>query len=107
MAARKLKHHHQEDVKAKIQVSALIHRLNKHISGDVELSQTQLKAIEMLLARTMPTLTAVEQTTLNPDDKLTEDQIMAKFQQLIDSFPDLLTQLLAERAKDAPGIKAA
>ena len=107
MAARKLKPRHQDEVKAKIQVSALIHRLNKHISGEVELSQTQLKAIEMLLARTMPTLTAVEQTTINPDDKLTEEQIMSKFQQLIDAFPDLLTKLLAERAKSEPGIKSA
>ena len=89
--------------------------LDKHLKcpeckKDMEISELPNSVVTLLKARydkLRPSLSAVEQTTLNPDDKLTEEQIMAKFQQLIDAFPDLLAKLLADRAKDAPGIKAA
>ena len=48
MAAR-LSRSHSETVRQKIQASNLINRLQKHIDGEIELTSTQLKAIEMLL----------------------------------------------------------
>lgn len=61
MAAR-LNRRHQDMVRDKIQASQLVNRLEDHALGDVELSQTQIKAIEILLKKTLPDLSAVEHT---------------------------------------------
>ena len=50
---------HQDDVRAKIQTSQLVNRLENHAFGDVELSTTQIKAIEILIRKTLPDLSAV------------------------------------------------
>jgi len=53
---------HQDDVRAKIQASQLINRLTDHALHDLELSVTQIKAIEILLRKSLPDLSAVELT---------------------------------------------
>jgi hypothetical protein len=53
---------HPDEVRKKIKTSQLINRLNSHAIGDVELSPTQVKAIEILLRKTMPDLSAVDAT---------------------------------------------
>lgn len=58
MAAR-LRKTHQDDVRLKIQASAIINRLSGHLDGSVELSPTQLRAAEILLKKSLPDLTAV------------------------------------------------
>jgi hypothetical protein len=57
--ARPINKLHQEDVRKKIQASQLINRLTDHALGDSELSATQIKAIEILLRKSVPDLTAV------------------------------------------------
>jgi hypothetical protein len=59
MAAR-LNPRHQDMVRDKIQATQLINRLENHALGDVELSPTQIKAIEILLKKSLPDLSAVE-----------------------------------------------
>lgn len=59
MAAR-LRKLHQDDVRAKIQASQLINRLTDHAFSNVELSPTQVRAIEILLKKALPDLSAVE-----------------------------------------------
>lgn len=54
-------------VRARIRTSQLVNRLQKHVDGKVKLSATQVRAAEVLLARTLPTLT---QTDLNVDGQL-------------------------------------
>lgn len=61
MAAR-LRKHHQDDVREKIQASQIINRLQDHFDGAVELSATQMKAAEILLKKSLPDLSAVEVT---------------------------------------------
>jgi hypothetical protein len=52
---------HQEDVRKKIQVSQLINILQNHaLSGEGELPPTRMKAIEILLKKSMPDLSSVE-----------------------------------------------
>lgn len=51
---------HQEDVRSKIQASQLVNRLSDHVLGKVELTATQVQAARVLLAKTLPDLTAVE-----------------------------------------------
>lgn len=59
MPAR-LRKMHQDDVRAKIQTSQLLNRLADHALGDVELSATKVRAIEVLLKKVLPDLSAVE-----------------------------------------------
>lgn len=61
MAARK---HiaHDENTRKKIQASQLINRLANHALGEVELSNTQVRAIEILLKKTLPDLQSIEHT---------------------------------------------
>jgi hypothetical protein len=54
-------------VRARIQTTQLVKRLQDHVHGKVKLSSTQVRAAEVLLARTLPTLT---QTDLNVDGQL-------------------------------------
>lgn len=60
MAAR-LRKNHQDEVRAKIQASQLINVLQNHALGKTEeLSQSRLKAIEILLRKSVPDLSAVQ-----------------------------------------------
>jgi hypothetical protein len=59
MAAR-LRKTHQDDVRAKIQASQLINRLQKQALGKTELTRNQIDAIKILLGKVLPDLKAVE-----------------------------------------------
>lgn len=59
MAAR-IRKHHQDEVRLRIQTSQLINRLTDHALGDTELSATQIRAIEILLKKSIPDLSAIE-----------------------------------------------
>lgn len=60
MAARIHKIRHDDETRAKIQTSQLINRLTEHALGDLKLEPTQVRAIEVLLKKTLPDLTATE-----------------------------------------------
>jgi hypothetical protein len=60
MAGRPMGRLHQDDVRAKIQTSQLVNRLTDHALGTVELSPTQVRAIEILIKKTLPDLSAVD-----------------------------------------------
>jgi hypothetical protein len=82
MAAR-LNPRHQEMVRDKIQASQLINRLENHALGEAELSQTQIKAIEILLKKTLPDLSNV-QLTGDPENPVVVQEIGIR---AIDSGP--------------------
>lgn len=51
---------HQEDVRRKIQVSQLLNVLQDHaLNEGTEISMSRMKAIEILLRKSLPDLTAV------------------------------------------------
>lgn len=58
MAVR-LNKRHSDMVRTKIQASQLINRLTDHAFGECELSTTQLRAIEILLNKSVPNLAAI------------------------------------------------
>lgn len=60
MAARIHKIRHDDETRAKIQTSQLINRLTDHALNDLKLEPTQVRAIEILLKKTLPDLTATE-----------------------------------------------
>lgn len=67
MAGRPIGRLHQEDVRRKIQASQLVNVLQDHaLTGEGELSPTRLKAIEILLRKSVPDLTAV---TISGDEE--------------------------------------
>lgn len=51
---------HQDDIRRKIQASQLVNRLTDHALGNVELTNTQVRAIEILLKKTIPDLSSIE-----------------------------------------------
>jgi hypothetical protein len=53
---------HQDDVRAKIQATKLVNRLQDHALGTVELSATQIKCAEILLKKSVSDLTSVAHT---------------------------------------------
>jgi hypothetical protein len=59
MAARIKKIRHDEDTRKKIQAAQLINRLTGHAVGDVDLTPTQVRAIEILLRKILPDLSDV------------------------------------------------
>jgi hypothetical protein len=105
MAARARKTELSESWKEKIQASMLMNRLKDHADGKIELSQTQLKAIDMILLRTVPSLSAVEQTTIEPETALTEAQIIENMKQFLVAHPEVLSDLLADKARQNPGLQ--
>ena len=58
MAARTRKVSLSDRWKSKIKVSMLMNRLVAHGDGKIELSQTQVRAIEIVLSKLVPTLAA-------------------------------------------------
>jgi hypothetical protein len=50
---------HNESCREKIQTSQLLNRLQDHVFNGVEISATQMKAIEILLKKTLPDLQSV------------------------------------------------
>ena len=66
MAARSLRPRHQDEIRDKIQTTQLIKRLENHALDDaMELSSSRIKAIEILLRKSLPDLSAVEVTGAN------------------------------------------
>ena len=65
-----LKRHHSEQIRGKIQSSQLITRLTKHAMGEIELGPTQVRAIEILLKKTVPDLSQVEGTNVDGSHQL-------------------------------------
>lgn len=62
MAARTRRRLHDDETRKKIQTSQLINRLQDNGMGklDAELSQGQIKCIEILLRKSLPDLSSVE-----------------------------------------------
>lgn len=62
MAAR-IRKQHQDEVRSRIQVSQLINVLERQALGEGEdLSPTRMKAIEILLRKSLPDLSSIELT---------------------------------------------
>lgn len=63
---------------------------------DYELAQMtpgHVQAVQILLKKLVPDLSAVEQTLVDDRDMMTEEQIFSAMQALVDSSPDIAKQL--------------
>ncbi len=59
MAAR-LNPRHSDMVRAKIQASVIIDRLQKHVAGEIEMTASQIAAANALLDRSVPKLSQIQ-----------------------------------------------
>lgn len=59
MAAR-IRKHHSDEIRSKIQASALIHRLHQGAMGEIELTAVQVSAINSLLDRSVAKLQQIQ-----------------------------------------------
>lgn len=65
MAARKVRTKLNDDWRKRIQASMLVNRLTEHVMSDPEnpvMSQSQIQAAKILLAKVVPDLKAIEHT---------------------------------------------
>jgi hypothetical protein len=60
MAGRPLGKRHQDDVRAKIQATQIINRLQSAFDGTIDLTQTQVNIGKALLDKALPDLKAIE-----------------------------------------------
>ena len=69
--AERLRKRHQEEIRTKIQTSQLVNVLQNHALGlsENEITPTRMKAIELLLKKSLPDLTSTE-ITGDPDAPL-------------------------------------
>ena len=60
--AERLRKRHQEEIRTKIQTSQLVNVLQNHALGlsENEISATRMKAIELLLKKSLPDLSSTE-----------------------------------------------
>ena len=58
--AKRINPVHAQAARDKIRTSQLINRLQNHVLRKTKLSNTQIRAIQILLAKTLPDLKAVE-----------------------------------------------
>jgi len=97
MAAR-LNARHQGEIKDKIQASQLVNLLQDHaLKKGKKIDPSRIKAAEILLARSIPILSSVEQTITDERDNLDEGQLLAELQGLFTAKPDLLDRLIQLR----------
>lgn len=68
MAARKNKLQLTDNWREKIKIGVIIDRMMKHVDGEIDMSNTQLKAAEILLRKVAPDLARTELTGKDGDD---------------------------------------
>jgi hypothetical protein len=105
-AARKL-----EAWRDRYRAGELIERLVRHARGEVGLSASQIKALEIVLDRLEPRLSAVEQTVHDPDAQKTPEQLLDELGELLKAHPEYVRKLgfvplLEEVAGEHANVKA-
>lgn len=60
--ATRLNPSHDQRTRDKIQTSQLINRLMLHVNGEIEMKNSQVRAAECLLRKTLPDLSNIELT---------------------------------------------
>lgn len=92
----------QEEVRAKIQATHIVNRLQQHGDGTIELSPTQIKAYEILLNKSLASLQATEITEVSKNDKLSEAEILAKIADIVKREPRLADMVQMRQVIDVP-----
>jgi hypothetical protein len=84
-----------EDMRARIKVGIMLSKLEKDAIGGEKLTEGQRASIKLLLDKAMPTLQAVEQTTLEPAATKSEAEIYSELLALLSANPEMRAQVKA------------
>lgn len=76
----KLTRRQVENARASIGVGRIIQRLEAAGAGEVELTPAQVKAYQILLDKSLPTLQSIDQTVITETPELSPDEIEAQLQ---------------------------
>jgi len=99
--AARLRAQHQDDIKDKIRAAQLVKLLQDHALTNSRkkkrIDPTRIKAAEILLARSIPILSSVDQTINDARDSLSEAQVLAELQGVFTAKPELLDRLIQLR----------
>lgn len=100
----RLRPQHQDEIRAKIQAAHLVRRLQLNALGELEKEMTagQIKSAEVLLSKSLSTLSATEVLSVNANDRMSESEILGKIAGLLQSDPRLL-QLVGSGRLDGLG----
>lgn len=66
---------------------------NQHLEGRIELSDSQIKVLSLVLDRVAPKLSAVEQTTKSEMDDMSPEEIREHVRALILAHPELIREI--------------
>lgn len=100
------KKHHDEATKDKIRAELVAQRLHKFAmakgqkAAKLAMSGPQVAAAKVIVDKGKPSLQAIEQTEVNPTDRMSEDELRGMVRALITSNPWLLNEF-------QPGVRAA
>lgn len=81
-----------------IEASRIENILSDHYAGDLKLSPTQLKAIEIRYSRLRPVLSAIEQTITDERDKADPNELAQRLAAMFEQKPELFDQVIALRS---------
>jgi hypothetical protein len=81
-----------ENWRERFRADMLVSMLAEHAAGRVEKSATQIKAIEIVLDRIEPRLSAVEQTHIDSDATKSESELIQEAIALFKAHPELARQ---------------
>lgn len=99
---KRLRPMRQEEVRAQIQATKIVQRLQQHGDGQLDLSPTQIKAYEILLNKSLASLQSTELTEVSRNDKLTEAEILAKIADIVKREPRLADMVQLRQVEDVP-----
>ena len=97
MAARKRRITLSDDWRERIKIGEIMSRLNRHVMGDCEMTQTQIAAAKVLLSKVAPDLRSVEHsgdstvchTVINAQPEMSIEEWQKEHQKLFgDHSPD-------------------
>lgn len=104
----KLTRRQAENARAAIKVGSIITRLVKAADGELDMTPTQIKAAQILLDKSLPTLQAIESTQIEDKPELAAEDVDALLRDLISDMarqdPEGLKALIDD-AKSRPMLK--
>lgn len=104
----KLTRRQAENARAAIKVGVIIQRLAAAADGQIEMSPAQIKAAQILLDKSLPTLQAIESTQIEDKPTLSAEDVDQLLKDLISDMarqdPEGLTAMIDE-AKARPMLK--
>lgn len=102
-AGPKLRRPLAAEVRGKIQAQMLINRLEQHASGKLDMSPTQVRAVEVLLKKVLPDLQSAELHHHDETADMNEEQLAQRLAATLAALPaELRALVIGDALTDAP-----